>query len=304
MPVYNRERFLSLAIDTALSQTYTNIELVIIDDGSIDLSSEIIRHYSNSYPGRIVPLFQNHLGPTVARNNGIKKASGDYIAFLDSDDLLMPDKIIRQINIYSSYPNLSFIYTGYNLIDSKGKEFQRIYPDPLFSGYIYKKLWTKDNSISGGTIMVRKNILLEAGLFDERLTGAENLDLRIKLSKIGPVSYVNDILYSYRRHDTNLSSNISSMTTNYLIMLANHFGEDGANNRSLWRAAMSSHLFKEGNHYFSLNNYLDAKNKFWLSLKYNFCNYHSLLNYFRCFIGSSLNAQLTSIKKLFFPFSR
>jgi glycosyltransferase involved in cell wall biosynthesis len=300
MPVYNRETFLNLAIISALSQTYKDIELVIIDDGSTDSSRDIIRKFSNSYPRRIVPLFQEHLGPTVARNNGIKKASGGFIAFLDSDDLLMPGKISRQIDIYSSCPSFSFIYTGYNLIDTNGKEFQRIYPDRYFSGNIYKKLWIKDNFISGGTIMVKKNNLHDVGLFDESLTGAENLDLRIKLSKIGPVGFVNDILYSYRRHDSNLSSNTTSMTANYLNMVANHFGVDGIKNRSLWKSVMSVYFSKEGNRYFALNNYIEAKKHLLLSLKYNLFNRHALLIYFRCFMGYSLNTRLSSLKKRLF----
>lgn len=95
IPTYNRAHYVCEAIDSVLAQTYKNIEIIAVDDGSTDNTKDIIQQYSS----RIKYIYQNNAGPSAARNNGIKQSNGDLIAFLDSDDIWLAEKLERQVEI-------------------------------------------------------------------------------------------------------------------------------------------------------------------------------------------------------------
>jgi len=120
-PSYNSEKFISKTIESVLSQTYQKWEMIIVDDCSSDNSNEIIKEYIKKDERiRLIKLEKNS-GPAVARNRAIKEAKGRYIAFLDSDDLWLPDKLKKQIK-FMEKNNLSFTYSAYKLINEEDKE--------------------------------------------------------------------------------------------------------------------------------------------------------------------------------------
>jgi len=218
------------------------------------------------------------------------------IAFLDSDDFIEPNKLELQVNIFKQNPHLAFVYTGYCIVDTNGHLIRTVTPDPKFSGDIYEKLWLIESEISGGTIMAKRKMLEKAGLFDETLRGAENLDLRIKLSQHGNVSYVNTPLYSYRKHDDNLTSQTQLMSSNRLAIIENHFGENGDRNRSLWKKVMANHYYKIGCESFSTMDLVVAKKQFLLSIRKQPYNFVSWKRLFRCMLGIRINLLLAKLK--------
>jgi len=120
-PSYKSEKFIAQTIESVLVQTYENWEMIIVDDKSPDNSNKIIREYINKdHRIKLIEL-ENNGGPAIARNKAIKEAQGRYIAFLDADDLWMPEKLEKQIQ-FMDKNNLSFIYSGYNLIDEENND--------------------------------------------------------------------------------------------------------------------------------------------------------------------------------------
>ena len=295
MPVYNRERYLAAAIESVLNQTYKNIELIIVDDGSSDLSLSIAQKYSNMYPDKIRVLAQSNQGPSNARNNAIKCAEGEIIAFIDSDDLWSPDKIELQIEKFREHPNAGFIYSGYYTVNDTGDFLRECLPDKTMEGFLYDKLWTLENNISGGTILVAKNKLLESGGFDEDLKGAENLDLRMRLSILGEVFFVNKCLYHYRKHDSNLTTDFSAMSDCQLSLIDKHFGKTFTFSNSMYRRVMSKYHYKNGANEFSNMKLLSAIPHFCRAIALSPFNVECYLRLFRCCLGVNINKALSRL---------
>lgn len=162
-PVYNGEKYVSMTIDSVLRQSYSNWEMVIIDDGSTDDSVGIISNYVNT-DHRIRLHKQKNSGSASARNTGLKYARGRYVCFLDSDDIWMPDMLLQQVGLLQA-SNVGLVYASYIKIDQSGNEIYRpvIVPDKLTYADLLKK-----NSISCLTAMYDTQIV-GVPLFDESL---------------------------------------------------------------------------------------------------------------------------------------
>lgn len=118
IPAFNGERFIGQAIESALAQTYTNIEIIVVDDGSTDATREVVAQYA----GRVAYLHQPNAGVAAARNRGIREAHGDFIALLDQDDVWRCDKIKIQVAAFESIKDCAVVFSDYSLIDAEGRE--------------------------------------------------------------------------------------------------------------------------------------------------------------------------------------
>jgi glycosyltransferase involved in cell wall biosynthesis len=299
MPAFNRERFIAAAIDSVLAQTFTDWELLIIDDGSSDGTPAIAGRYVER-DARIHLTRQANSGVTVARNTAIRRARGRYVAFLDSDDLWPPGKLERQVGAFDAHPDAAFIYTGYVLMNEDGTPRRTVRPDRRWQGDIHRKLWLEDNEILGPTVMVATAMLSRVGLFDEALKGAENLDLRLKLSKLGPVFYVDDALYRYRKHADTLTSRTELMDEQQLRLIDAHFGGRplDAADRRLHRAALSKFHRARADRAFAVGRYDRALREYLRGLGSGpvRARGHALVNAGRCLIGARGNAVLRRLK--------
>lgn len=158
MPAFNAEKTIKESIDSVLKQTYNKLELIIIDDYSNDSTPEIVQHISK-LDSRII-LLQNskNLGVSETRNYGVSKASGDWIAFLDSDDLWAPEKLEKQVTVLLDEPSTDLIFTGSAFINYKGN--YSMYQLRVPSQILYRTL-LKQNLISCSSVLVRKVLLEE-----------------------------------------------------------------------------------------------------------------------------------------------
>ncbi len=296
LPVYNREKYVSRAIESVLRQTYKKYELIVVDDGSTDSSLQIVQGFQNSFAdGQLVIISQKNMGPSYAKNAAIQASQGQYIAFLDSDDFWHEEKLSKQLPLFDTEKEVAFTYTGYCLIDENDTIFEVCLPDPIFYGDIYEKLWKYPNNISGGTIIVEKNKLLSAGLFDPLLKGSENLDLRLRLSQLGHVFFLSDVLYFYRKHSDSLTSDHTGMHHYRTLLLHKHFGKQPVKTR-LYRIVQAKYLYEDGMLEFSEKKYLSASGFFIKSIA---CNPLSSKSYFqlaRCCMGKSINRFLSWFK--------
>lgn len=216
IPVYNQGQFLTEAVESVLSQTFQNFEILLVDDGSTDQSPEIIKEYTQKYPQKIKYLeHQNHThaGVSPSRNLGIQHAAGEYIALIDSDDLWLPEKLEKQIEILDMHQEVGLVYCALEVIDENGKPTQKMYNSSVIGGGIPGKMddvFEEFFSITmtmwlGSTPLVRKHILFEIGLFDNDLTHGEDAVVSIKIAYLYPLFFLPQPLVKYRVHTGNAS---------------------------------------------------------------------------------------------------
>ena len=204
IPNYNNAEFLNSSVTSALSQDYPNIEVIVVDDGSTDDSVMILKEFGS----KIRILRQPNAGAAAARNLGIRNASGEYLAFLDSDDVWRTSKITIQM--------MKMNASDYGLVYCSLQEFylngnKGLIHSPKFEGYCYKyfKRYPSRAIIVGGcsSALIRKSILGESVFFDESFSGVgEDLDFFRRVCRVTKVGYTPEVLVDYRRHSTSLSA--------------------------------------------------------------------------------------------------
>jgi len=215
IPTYNRAHSVTESINSVLSQTYVNYEIIVVDDGSTDQTKETLRPYLH----KIKYIYQDNKGVSAARNTGIKSAKGDWIAFLDSDDRWLPEKLHRQKEIINnSKIELGCVICNMEFRPHSGEisnSFQSACFTPRPPQGICRNmesiLLTRFVMFNQGVI-IKKNILDRTGGFDEQLKILEDYDLALKLSFICDFGYEATPLVIYQR-DTkdSLSSNVDTL---------------------------------------------------------------------------------------------
>ena len=191
IPIYNYGHFLAEAIDSVINQTYRPIEVIVVDDGSTDNTANI----ATSYPD-VQYIYQPNQGVSVARNTGISKARGKFIAFLDADDIWLPDKLKIQIRNLEENPDI-----GYNIC--KMRIF--IVPEADQNPWALSSLYM-DEQIGYTTLVTTKSVFEKVGDFDARYKAEEDFDwfTRAKDAEVA-MAILPDILLNRRLHNNNLS---------------------------------------------------------------------------------------------------
>lgn len=202
IPTYNRNQQTIAAIESALAQTYSNVEIIVVDDGSKDDSSQVVERYinqRNSTSQRIFFVSQSNQGASVARNTGISKARGEYIAFLDSDDTWAPEKLECQIRALEQFNKQSGVcFTDACLVNKSGLQIssfqahQRHYREPV--GIDRDAAGSLAESFSGfwiSSLLVRADLARQIGGLSPDISFSEDRDFHFRLALITPVAYVN-----------------------------------------------------------------------------------------------------------------
>src|SRR5213593_1528227 len=171
-------------------------------------------------------MYQNNRGPSAAKNMGIRASRGAYVAFLDSDDLWLPEKLALQVRILDTLQEVGMVYTGSQLFNDQTKAIIGIHQErtPHPSGRILSQL-VLENVVPSPTPVVRRSILDRAGLFDENLLACEDWDLWIRIAKTCEIYYVDLPLAKYRLHTSNTSRDIERMRRNHLAVYRKVFAD-------------------------------------------------------------------------------
>ncbi len=194
IPVYNGEKFLKEAVESVYAQTYKHFEIVVVDDGSTDGTVELVK----SYPD-IQLIEQEHKGVAAARNNGLSHARGEYIAFIDCDDIWNPDKIEKQINFFKKKPETGVIVCY---------EILFVQPGNLPPKHIKEDFFKNEHpAYIPSAVIIKKSIFESVGKFNEELEVGEDTDwfARAKDLNIG-MTVVPEVLLHKRLHQNNLSN--------------------------------------------------------------------------------------------------
>lgn len=203
IPTYNGSRFIRETIQSVLDQTYNNLEIMVVDDGSTDDTSLIVKSITDQ---RITYIQQKNAGVSPARNHGIAVSKGDYIAFLDHDDVWLPCKLEKQLSLFEQNPKVALIYSDVFIINENnfiiGKYSHKI---KFFRGRIFKELFSSC-FITILTVVIKKSVFLEVGPFLPYKI-CEDYDLLLKCAAEYPIDYIDEPLAKYRVHGSNYSKN-------------------------------------------------------------------------------------------------
>ena len=200
VPTYNRAQQLPRALDSILCQSCSPKEIIVVDDGSTDETSALM---TSEYP-EIVFIQQQNTGVSSARNVGIKRASGDWIAFLDSDDEWLPEKLEIQMKALYENPEIKICHTNEIWIRN-GKRVNPKKKHEKFGGWIFQKCLPLC-CISPSSVIIHKSIFKEIGLFDYSLPVCEDYDLWLRITARNPVLYIEKpFLIKYGGHEDQLS---------------------------------------------------------------------------------------------------
>ncbi|AFZ22783.1 putative glycosyltransferase [Cylindrospermum stagnale PCC 7417] len=207
IPAYNAMAYLPKTVDSVLKQTFNDFELLIIDDGSSD---QIVEWISQITDSRVKLISQKNQGLSGARNTGIAHAQGEYIAFLDADDLWAPTKLEKQVRCLDEQPKVGVVYTWTLLVDEQDKPTGRIFANHA-EGNIWQQLLENDVISSGSSAMVRRCCFETVGVFDCNLNSAEDLDMWLRIADSYPFAVVKELLTLYRQHPNSMSKNRQRM---------------------------------------------------------------------------------------------
>ncbi|CAM4077057.1 MULTISPECIES: glycosyltransferase family 2 protein [Bacillus] len=197
VPLYNAEKYIEETMESILNQTYKNIEIVIVDDGSKDQSSSIVKNFKKKYPEQIQYILQENQGVSVARNTGIENANGEYISFLDSDDLWHSTKIEKQIESMHKN-NMNACYCGFmNFYEETGEKVENT--TNFVKGNMTKAFLTHQVFAQTSTWIFKKSIVMNHNIrFTPGCSWGEDLEFLFKLMSVTNVCYVDEYLTYYR----------------------------------------------------------------------------------------------------------
>ena len=261
MPAYNAEKFIYKSILSVINQTYHNWELIVVNDGSIDNTFEIVNAIKDI---RIRLINIKNSGVACARNVGIKKVKGDYIAFLDSDDYWYFNKLEIQLRYMLLNSGIDLSYTDYSTIneDDIFVKNKQLYPFKINNPNDRLLVF---NYIATLTVMVKTSIVFELSGFDEAFFGTEDWDFWIRISSKGNLAYIDDRLACYRENLEGISKNKKKhLIQEYKVLKKYVLNSE---NKKLKNSALWFLYSKFTNYYFSSNEFKRAFKCYFIMIK-------------------------------------
>lgn len=199
IPTYNYAQYVGIAVKSVLDQSYPNMEILVVDDGSTDNTQEVLMPFMPW----IHYYYKNNGGTASALNFGLTRASGNYVCWLSSDDVFLPDKVAKQVSLMEKEPALGFSYTSFVVIDGAGNTQYEVH-SPFYSNQseMVKKLM-EGCFINGSSVMMRKSALDQVGYFDESMATVHDYELWFRILRSYPCGFLDELLLGYRWHGRN-----------------------------------------------------------------------------------------------------
>ena len=301
MPTFNSASFLFETIKSILSQTFNDFELIVVDDSSTDNSSEIINEF-NDLRIQYIRLGKNHGGPSKPRNIGIVEADGEYIAFFDSDDIMLPEKLEHSVAVLDRYSEISVVFSDCLRFSDSGE----IYPNTLLQDYSGLRNLLKEsieddffiltstdafhnlfceNYIPTSSVMVRKNDFDPVGLFDEELINGDDKDMWLRLSSCYSFGFIDKPLHKYRVRVGSVSNRGVVTHQNRIKVMKKQLAHDlPVPLKKLAKRWIAKNYFCIGYVYQSQGDMQQARKNYLKSNQYHFSTY-SIIGYMKTFLG-------------------
>ncbi len=252
IPTYNALKFLPQTIASVMGQTFQDFELLLIDDGSSDGTADWVAQYNQDVEnnpqsqGHKIRFFQQHRGGvSTARNLGIQNAQGEFVAFLDADDLWVPTKLGQQVHYLNQHPRVGLVHGAIALMNEAGTLTGRVLSSKPVASSLTRLL--TQNAVACQTVMVRRSCFEQTGGFDAQADTVEDWDLWMRVARFYPIVGLPDVLAHYRQVESSLSRSHERMvpTYHYVIEKNYEFCQDeltrlGVNDRRLKAASYAS----------------------------------------------------------------
>lgn len=235
IPCYNQGRYLGEAIESARNQRHSNVEVMVVDDGSTDDAAPVAAAYQG-----IRYLHQQNSGTAVARNRGLSESRGEFVIFLDADDRLLPDAVARGVEYFGRHPDTAFVSGHVRLIDADGTPTGLQAPDHEPASYVallrWNYIWTP------GTVMYRRTVLDAIGTFDPSAGGSADYDLNIRIARRLAVACHHHPVLEYRQHDANMTRDSAHMLRSAVSVRRREkkFARGRGDTREAWRAGLKA----------------------------------------------------------------
>ena len=219
IPAYNAEKFIQYTLESLLDQTYQNLEIIVVNDGSQDNTSKIVRSFSQK-DSRIILLEQSNKGVAAARNLGIQQSKGEYIAPIDADDIWFTEKITKQINCLNQADKLVGLVYSWSLgIDEKGNKLEEDYTSSNIEGDVYLNLIAYNFIGNASVPLIRRSCLEKVGGYDANFPGCEDWELYLRIAESYQFLVVPEFLIGYRQLSESMSSNSFIMANGFQRLL-------------------------------------------------------------------------------------
>lgn len=220
IPTHNRGDWLRDAIDSALAQTWPAVEVIVVDDGSTDGTAELL----NTYQDRVRVAHQDNQGVSTARNHGLRLAQGEYVTFLDDDDLILPEKIEKQMTWLQKNRGYRWVHSRYLMVDSDKRPLLRV--GLLPEGEVLAKLACQ-NFLWMGAPLMEKALVAQAGGFNPRYSIAADFELWLRIAAQTPhLGCVQEPLGAYRLHGSSMVTNIHQLEREIMTILDAFFAQN------------------------------------------------------------------------------
>lgn len=222
IPAFNSALFLPDALRSVLNQTYPHLEVVVVDDGSVDSTAELLAEWA-AQDKRVRWVRQENQGLPSARNTGMRQASGELLAFLDADDVIMPEKLERQVAFLNAHPEVDLVYSDYCTSDPQLRILthesvaRRI---PLAEAYKYTNVFPVMSPL------LRRCLAERVGEFDPALKACEDWDYWIRCQRAGVFAYLPGHWSVYRMHGSQMHKNLDFMLHYARMAASKHFQND------------------------------------------------------------------------------
>lgn len=328
LPTYNRANYIKDAIESVLNQTYRNIELLIIDDGSTDNTQAVIEHYLKD--NRIRYIKQKNSGAAAARNKGLELSKGKYVAFLDSDDIWEKDKLEIQIEVMNTLPDVAIVFSDFSAKRQDGlieKSHIRTYfmvldtyklsygdvfshrntlknGEKVYWGDIYKTM-IFGNIILTSTTLFRQEVFNSAGVFDINYKTLEDYDLFLKLTKGFTAAFIDKPIICYRYSEKQLSGDLffGKLCTNLIDIFNKNIAsikdeEFLQKNRKKIKQRLGIYHAMQAYYHFSHDNMAQAAKSYWQSIHNNPGNYRSYIYLLFSILPVSITRLIRNLKLL------
>jgi len=271
IPAYNKAALTVKTVESVLGQTYENIEIIVVDDGSTDDTAQRMA----SFGDKIQYIRKENGGACSARNRGIRSAQGDYLAFLDCDDMYLPEKIEKAVEYLETNTNFGFVHTPVYMATGGAKRVLRRYPlvKTCPSGWIWRKLLLKDFSVINSTVVVRRSCVKECGFFDEAIFTPADWDMWLRLAERYEAGYMNEPLTVYDKVSGGyIPRHLEQSEREGLRVLEKAFQRNCRLSRRFKNQCVSNLYLRHAYSYSKINNTDVAREKAFLSIQKNMFN--------------------------------
>lgn len=216
IPAYKAENFIAQTVQTVLDQSYTDFELLIVDDGSPDDQANVIKQLE-AQDNRVRYIYKENGGVSSARNLGFKQSKGQLLAFLDADDLWFSDNLEKKVQRFQEDQAFGLVHSNADVINENGQPTGEIKEGK--EGYILDDLlaWNGTCIPAPSSILVKREVLEKVGLFHERLSNSADQEFFFRVAKDYKIGKVDAVTWQYRVHGNNMHSNIAVMEKDLIL---------------------------------------------------------------------------------------